>query len=328
MAKKVCIAARIKEQAPLAAAILQDCSIIWLQDLDAAGRLAALSSADAVLAGPLTSELTPEEKKLLDSPLIVQTISAGVDQIDFSSLPAGIRLYSNTGGWAHAMAEHALALALACTRQLRPQTEALENGRFDTKAYTLRLLGQCRVLIVGWGGVGHAAAKLFALFGCTVSALGRTAPDDPLLCRGYDSAHLTEALADADIVILSVPDTKFTHGMINAETLAVMKEDAILINVARAGLIDHDALYAHLKSHPGFFAGLDVWWQERRLYPAQGDPLTKLPNVAATAHNSGLSPTAGAEAAESALKNIALVLAGQPARGRVKIEEYRREEKA
>lgn len=327
-AKKICIAAKIKEHASLVSEILKGCNIVWLEDLDAPQRLNELSSADAVLAGVLTAELSAEEKQLLSRPLIVQTLSAGVDQIDFSSLPAGIRLYSNTGGWAHAMAEHALALTLACTRYLRPQTEALEKGIFDAKAFPLRLLSQCSVLIVGWGGVGHAAAKLFLPFGCSISALGRRAPDDAILARGYSSAQLNEALAEADIVILSIPDTKITHRMINAKTLALMKDNAILINVARAGLIDHDALYAHLKNHPAFSAGLDVWWQERRHYPADGDPLTRLPNVIATAHNSGRSPTAGAEAAESALRNIALVLSGQPGRGRVKIEEYCREEKA
>lgn len=327
MTKTVCIAAKLKkEYAPLITDILKNYRVLWLEDMDPASRLNALKNADAVLAALLTMEFSDEEKKVLASAGMVQTMSAGVDQIDFGEVTEKINLYSNVGGWAHAMAEHALAMALGCTRMLRPQTEALQKGVFKITGYPMRLLGQCTVLIVGWGGIGKAAAKLFAPFGCRLLALGRTAPCDSRLARGYARSELKEALAQTDIVLLSIPHSNLTHHMIDAEALSAMKEDAILVNVARAELIDHDALYSHLQSHPKFFAALDVWWQERRHYPAEGDPLIWLPNVIGSAHNSYVSPTARAEAVTNALNNVVAYLEGRLTKGRVKIDEYRKKE--
>ncbi len=323
MGKNVCIATKTRDiYEPVALKILAGCNLFWLEDMEPAARIEALKNADAVLATLLTSEISLEEKKLLDRAGIVQTVSAGVDQVNFSTLPAGINLHSNTGGWAHSMAEHALAMAMACTRMLRPQTENLAKGVYDTYAFPMRLLEECDVLFVGWGGIAHAAAKLFRSFGCRISALGRTAPQDDSLSHSYEESELKEALAAADIVLLTIPDTKLTHHMINAETLAVMKENAILINVARAGLIDPDALYEHAKSHPQFFVAMDAWWKERKKYPADGEPILKLPNVIGSAHNSWIYDGALAKAAGSAMENIAAFFEGRPLKGRVKIEEY------
>lgn len=329
MTKNVCIATKNRDQhEPAAQKILTGCNISWLNDMDPASRLEALKNADAVLAAMLTSEFSPEEKMLLGRPGIVQTISAGVDQVDFSTLPPDIKLCSNTGGWAHSMAEHALAMTLACTRMLRPQTESLKDGVYDTYAYPMRQLEECTILFVGWGGIAHAASRLFKPFGSRLIALGRTAPQDEVLSRGYAQSEIKEALADADIVLLSLPDTNATHHMMNAETLAAMKDDAILVNVARAGLIDRDALYEHLRTHPRFFAALDVWWNERKHYPSDGEPLLKLPNAIGTAHNSWISPSSRFRAAENAMRNIAAYFEGRPVKGRVKVEEYVTKDKA
>ena len=323
MKKVISIAAKLKKKlAPLVDKKLAGCEVIWLEDLDENARRAAILRSDAMLAALLTVELSPEEKQLLGNLKMVQTMSAGVDQIDFSALPEGVRLYSNTGGWAHGMAEHALAMAMACLRMLRPQTEALACGKFDIYGYPMRLISQCRTLIVGFGGIGREAAKLFRALGGTVEAVGRTAPQSELLARGWAMADLDKALKGADVVLLTLPCTNETRGMINARTLALMKEDATLVNVARAGLIERAALEAHLKEHPRFFAALDVWWKERSAWPSDGDSLLALPNVIGTAHNSYMSPSASAEAAEIALDNIAAFLEGRPVKGRVRIDEY------
>ena len=310
MKKVISIAAKLKKKlAPLVDKKLAGCEVIWLEELDENARREAILRSDAMLAALLTVELSPEEKQLLGNLKMVQTMSAGVDQIDFSALPEGVRLYSNTGGWAHGMAEHALAMAMAC-------------GKFDIYGYPMRLISQCRTLIVGFGGIGREAAKLFRALGGTVEAVGRTAPQSELLARGWAMADLDKALKGADVVLLTLPCTNETRNMINARTLALMKEDATLVNVARAGLIERAALEAHLKEHPRFFAALDVWWKERSAWPADGDSLLALPNVIGTAHNSYMSPSASAEAAEIALDNIAAFLEGRPVKGRVRIDEY------
>jgi len=323
MRKVICIAAKIKSTLrELVENKLSGHEIIWLEELDSRSRIEAIKRADIMLASLLTAELSAEEKSLLGSLEMIQTMSAGIDQVDFSLFPADICLYSNTGGWAHAMAEHAFAMALACTRMLRPQTEALRNGNFDIYGYPMRLLSNCRVLVVGWGGIGSSAGKLFHLFGCSVEAVGRTAPVDTILTKGWAMQDLLSALSQADIVLLSIPATNLTRRIINAQTLSVMKEDAILINVARAELIDKQALEEHLQNHSRFFAALDVWWQERRHYPAAGETLLKLPNVIGSAHNSYISPTANEEAAANAIDNIIAFIEGKNVKGRAQIREY------
>lgn len=325
MKKVICVAAKIKKSLRgLVESKLAGHEIVWLEDMPREDRLEAIKRSDIMQAAMLTAELSPEEMGLLGGLEMVQTLSAGVDQADFSLLPGDIKLFCNPGGWARGIAEHALAMALCCTRMLRPQTEALGRGVFDTLGYPTRLLSQCRVLIVGWGGIGRRAGALFSALGSRVEAVGRTAPAHDVLSRGWAMADIDEALPGADIALLSLPLTGATRGLFGEKRLALMKENAVLINVARAELIDRDALECRLRAHPSFFAGIDVWWKERGAYPAGGDPLLALPNVVGSAHNSFYSSLAKAEAAESALDNIVSFIEGRPVKGRVDLGEYRR----
>ncbi len=325
MKKIICIAAKLKKDLDgLLEKRFPDCEIRWLEDLSAQERKEALNGADCLLAATMTAELSEDEKKNLGKIGMVQTLSAGIDQADFSLLPRDIKLYSNVGGWSTSIAEHALAMTLCCTRRLIPQTNALAEGRFTYRGFKQKLLRDCRVLILGWGGIGKATALLYKPFGCSLSALGRTAPQDPLLDAAYGFSDLDKALAEADVILLALAHNDQTHHIVNARTLSLMKDDAILVNVARAGLIEHDALEAHLRSHPFFYAAIDPWWQERSHYPAGGDPIAQLPNVVGTSHNSNESSTSMMEALENALKNIENYLAGAPVKGRVDVSEYQR----
>ena len=110
--------------------------------------------------------------------------------------------------------------------------------------------------------------------------------------RAGTLADLHDMLAAADIVVVTLPLTRTTRGLIGSRELGLMKPDAILVNVARGAIVDEDALFEHLKAHPDFGAGIDTWWDE----PEPGQPFRprlpflSLPNVVGSPHNSGTVP--------------------------------------
>jgi len=130
-------------------------------------------------------------------------------------------------------------------------------------------------------------------------------------------ADLRDMLAVADIAVVALPLTRATRGLIGAAELAVMKPDAILVNVARGAIVDEDALFARLQAHPDFCAGIDTWWDE----PGYGRPFRprlpflSLPNVLGSPHNSGIVPGMVSESMVAAARNVVAYLAGEPVRG-------------
>ncbi len=325
MKKKVCVA--IGDQPGFRDRIAQrlgDYELCWMDQLGPQERLEAMDGADCLLAGMMTKELSDQEKASLDKVSMTQILSAGAEHLNFDLIPPGVQICSNVGGWAKPMAEHGLAMALCCTRQLIPQKIDLAQGVYKGRDYELRSLQDMKMLILGYGGIGRACAKTFRAMGCSIAALGRTAPQDGDLEEAYSIDQLMEALPQADLVLLALPSTLETREIIGAKELAAMRDDAILINLARGALIQKEALLEHLRQHPRFFAAIDAWWEEGRHFPAQ-DPLVALPNVVASAHNSNRTPQAALMALDSAIDNVLRFLEGQPLKGLVRRELYRKD---
>ncbi len=298
--------------------------LTYLPELDADRRRAALAQAHAVLAWSIGEELG-EELRELRAGTLLQLLSAGVDHVPFALLPDRVSVASNAGAYAEPMAEHVLALALALAKRLPQNHAALRRGAFDQETPTRAIRGAL-VGILGFGGIGQASARLFRALGARVFAINRSGRTAERVERIGTLAELDAVLAAADIVVIALPLTRATEGLIGARELALMKPDAIIINVARGAIIDEDALYERLRRTPSFQAGIDAWWQEPRRQGsfATRHPFLELPNVLGSPHNSAMTPGTLEEASRRAAENIARHLRGEEVRNLVDPAEYLR----
>ena len=295
----------------------------YLPQIAEGERAGALASANIVLARHISKELRPAELALLNSASLIQLLPAGADDIPYSHLPADVPVAVNAGAYAEPIAEHVLALALALAKRLLPNDAALARGEYDHHTPTRDICGSLAA-ILGFGGIGRASAKLFRALGARIYAIGRSAPAGELADRTGTLADLDTVLAAADILVIALPLTTATRGLIGRRELSLMKPDAILINIARAAIVDEDSLYEHLRRNPSFSAGIDVWWQEPhgtgRFAPRH--PFLDLPNVLGSPHNSAITTGSHAAPAQHAAENVARHLRGEPVRNIVDRTEY------
>jgi phosphoglycerate dehydrogenase-like enzyme len=220
----------------------------------------------------------------------IQSISAGTDQYDRAALAAaGIRLASAQGVNAEAVAQHAMALILALSRQLHRgrdnQVKRHWRGMISDLAKREDELTGKTLLIVGLGRIGSRLSALARAFGMRTVATKRDA------AAAGDAAdavlppqRLGELLPQADVVALTCPLTAQTERLIDAKALAAMKPSAFLINVARGRVVDEPALLEALAGKRIAAAGIDCTVDE----PLAADsPLWALDNVLITPHTAG-----------------------------------------
>jgi len=260
---------------------------IYLDDLSPAERAPALCRAGALLAHDTSKELRPDEIALIGNARLLQFTAAGIDWVPTRFLPPGLPIAANKGGGTEPMSEHILALALAAAKRLFVEHDALKRGAFNQRSSNKMLRGGvCGIL--GFGNVGVATARLFRAFGMKIHAINRRGASEEPVDWIATPARLDDMLRAADVFVVCAALTTETQGMIGARELALMKDDAIFINVARGEIVDEAALYDHLKSHPRFFAGIDAWWVEpvRHGRFAMDHPFLDLPNVIGSPHNS------------------------------------------
>jgi phosphoglycerate dehydrogenase-like enzyme len=197
---------------------------------------------------------------------------------------------SMRGTYTEYVAAHAVSLVLALARRLghyvRRQVEH-EWVRDDDPSSVVDL-PDATVLLVGLGGVGTQVAQMLAPFGCTMLATdaGR-APLPNVVDEMHPPEDLDRLLKRADIVIVTVPHTPRTHGLFNAERIAMMKAGAVLVNVGRGPVVDVDAVASALMSGTLRGAGLDVFAAEPL---AASHPLWDLPDALITPHVAGVGP--------------------------------------
>jgi phosphoglycerate dehydrogenase-like enzyme len=286
-------------------------------------RAQILRRADALLAWELPKEIPAGALDEAERLRFVQLLSAGVDKVDFSALPDRLIVASNAGAYAGAMAEHVLAMTLSLAKRLPQRHAALAAGRFEKWAPALTLDGAiCAIL--GFGGIGTATARLLRAFGARIYAVNRSGTTSAPADFVTTLADLDQVLAAADVLIIALPLTLATRGLIGTRELALMKPTAVLVNVARGAIVDQGALYERLRTHPQFGAGIDTWWEE----PADDGPFRtdypffELPNMIGSPHNSSIVPGTMLSGARMAAENVCRYLRGEAVTGVIRRAEY------
>jgi phosphoglycerate dehydrogenase-like enzyme len=291
---------------------------------DEAGIVAKLASVDVLVSLAFTREMGAAAGPLK----LVQVPGAGLDRIDRTAVPAGAWL-ANAYGHETGIAEYVLGAMLALTRDFPRLDAALRRGVWESQwavgvappAPWPELAGRT-VGIVGYGHIGQAVARRVRAFDMEVLAIrrdvARSAADDLDLLGGPEL--LDEVLRRADYLVLTLPLTDTTRGLIGAAQLGAMKPTAVLVNVSRAEIVDESALYHALAERRIAAAALDVWYR----YPTEAAPMLparqpfhELPNVLLTPHVSGW--TAGMLEARARLiaENIARTARGEPPVNRI-----------
>jgi D-3-phosphoglycerate dehydrogenase len=269
--------------------------------------LAALSDADAILIRSAT-QVDAEAIAAAPNLKVVARAGVGLDNVDIkSATTAGVMVVNAPTSNIISAAELTVGHILSLARHIPPAHASLAAGTWKRSKYTGTELFEKTVGIIGLGRIGALITARLQAFGVNVVAY------DPYITAaraqqlGVTLLSLDELLATSDFISIHMPKTAETTGMIGTEQLALMKPTAFIVNVARGGLIDEDALYAALKSNRIAGAGLDVFVKE----PPTESPLLELDNVVLTPHLGASTDEAQEKAGVAVAKSVRLALGGE-----------------
>lgn len=235
----------------------------------------------------------------------------------------------NSRGNAVPTAQHAVALLLAITNHIPHFDARMRAGlwrAFDDDPASV-LLTNIPVGVLGTGTVGKEILKRLRGFGCRLSACsrnGRPLTDDPDI-PVFAVEKLHDFLRDIRILLIAVPSTPETSGLIGAEEIALLKEQAIIVNVARGNVIDEKALYEALKNRTIMAAGIDVWYNyqpesiDGKRFPYTY-PFHDLPNIVLSPHRGG-SPLKRPDRYSDVIDNIRRFIRGEELTNTINLEK-------
>lgn len=249
------------------------------------------TDAEAMIAGvePLTAAVFAANPQLT----LISRCGSGVDQVDLEAASAaGIAVYRTPETPAEAVAELTIALAIAVLRRIGEADRLIRSGEWH--ALMGRSYGKSRIGIIGLGHVGSRVAAVSAVLGAEVGYTDHFVDDDM-----YQRFENVRALAEwADVLTVHLPHDADTHHTISADILNALGDGGVVVNTARGGLVDEDALYAALADGRIAGAALDVFESE----PYSG-PLATLPNVILTCHMGSYARQVRAAMETEALRN-------------------------
>ena len=285
-----------------------DCECICLHDCSVENMCKYVGDCDAILARTADFNQVVLEKGIKLK--IVARHGAGLDNIDLDyAREKGIVITNTPGANSNSVAEHTIALMLACAKNIPYFDKITREGDWvkrDTEKtidVSVKTLG-----LIGFGRISGLVAKKAAL-GFDMNVLVyRTHRDTPLPEYIQEAENMEEVLSQSDFVSFHMPLRPDTENIINKETLGLMKESAYFINMARGGNVDEDALYDILKSHKIAGAAIDVFKMEP---PGADNKLFELDNLIVSPHNAAHSYDSMDRMAYNAATEIIKVLNGK-----------------
>lgn len=243
----------------------------------------------------------------------LQSTGAGVDGLlPAPNLPAQVRVANARGIHGEHMAEFALAMMLAFEKRIPLWLEQQRERRWQARG--IHMLRGKHVAILGLGAIGSAVATLCGAFGMRVSGTrrgGESVPGVERVVRPEASATL---LQEADYVVVLLPLTDATRGFLGPELLDLLPHHAVLVNLARGGIVDEEALALQLRDGRLRGAAIDVFAREPL---PKDDPIWQAPNTILTPHISGWTEDYGARVAEIIAENLPRLDRSEPLRNEI-----------
>ncbi|WP_328632280.1 2-hydroxyacid dehydrogenase [Streptomyces sp. NBC_00356] len=292
---------------------------------DPAALAAAAATADVLVCSAADRELLAGMERLR----LLHVTGAGYDKIPLDALRPGVRV-ANTFHHGRSIAEHVVMVAMMLLRDVARGERDMRAGVWRNAvvdpSYAFGGVLAGRTLgVLGMGEIGGEVARLAGALGMRVRTVRRDPGAPPPAgvdlewVGGQDRLH--EMLGACDVVVVTVPLSEETRGLVDAAALAAMKPSAVLVNVARGAVVDEKALHTALSDGTIAGAGLDVWWRNPR-EPAAPPPshldFTGFDNVVLTPHQSGHTEETFRGRAEDIRANVEALAEGRPLRNLVR----------
>ncbi|TAM71352.1 MAG: phosphoglycerate dehydrogenase [Microbacteriaceae bacterium] len=306
MSKPVVLIAEVLSPATVEA-LGPDFEVRTVDGTDRPALLSALADADAVLVRSATkvdAEAIASAPKLR----VIARAGVGLDNVDIkAATTAGVMVVNAPTSNIISAAELTIGHILSLARHIPAGHASLADGQWRRSKYTGVELYEKTIGIIGLGRIGALITARLQAFGTSIIAYDPYVTSARAQQLGVQLVGLEELLASSDFITIHMPRTPETVGMISDAQLALMKPSAFIVNVARGGLIDEDALFRALSAGAIAGAGLDVFVSE----PPADSPLLSLDNVVVTPHLGASTDEAQEKAGVSVAKSVRLALAGE-----------------
>jgi D-3-phosphoglycerate dehydrogenase / 2-oxoglutarate reductase len=294
--------------APSAVSLLGDgVEIRHVDGTDRPALLDAIADADALLVRSAT-KVDAEALAASTRLKVVARAGVGLDNVDVPAATArGVMVVNAPTSNIVSAAEHAIALMFAAARRIPAADASLRQGQWKRSSFTGVELNGKTVGVIGLGKIGQLVAQRLSAFGVELIAYDPYVAPARAAQLGIELVSLEDVLRRSDAISIHLPKTPETLGLIGKDQLALTKPGVIIVNAARGGLVDEDALADAVRSGHVGGAGIDVYVTE----PTTASPLFELPQVVVTPHLGASTGEAQDRAGTDVAKSVQLALAGE-----------------